>query len=196
MASALEASDELGLLADLRQIEGLCATMESSGFAPFTLSDVTGPTGRLVVQFNALVDDAVRRVLTQDWASKDGLKASAGPNYYGHYLTIHGHGCQFVFHAQMWADHGVSPLWLRVAGHDWMFSRAAAQALEFGLGREKCVSLRDRGVVGTWVPIPVPIGVERETATESVAAQLAVVASLLEGLLIDEDAVVPPDIES
>jgi len=195
VAAALEASGEMQLHADVRQIKGLCAAMESSGLAPFTLSDRTGPTGRLVVQFNALVDHVVRLVLMQDWASKDGLKASAGPNYYGHYLTIHGHGCQFVFHAQLWADHGVSPLWLRVAGHDWMFSEQAARSLESRLGRERCFSMLDRGMVGVWVPIPVPIGVEREAAAESVAAELTAVAACLEGLMPDESATVPPEAE-
>jgi len=44
--TALEAEDNLALIADLRQLVGLAARMDTSGFVPFTLSDLTAPAPR------------------------------------------------------------------------------------------------------------------------------------------------------
>jgi len=190
---ALEGEGDLNLLADVRQIEGLCARMETAGFLPLTLSDLTGPTGRLVLQCCATVDGAVELLLPEEWASKKGLKASAGAGWYGHYVRIHGHGCCLAFDARMWSSRGRSPLWLHVFGPDFKYSECAERAIVNHLGRERCITVRDSGdLTGLWLPIDLPLGQEREEVVRSVASQVKDVAEALDGLVADESAVSTP----
>lgn len=192
---ALEGEGDLDLLADLRQIEGLCARMESAGFLPLTQSDLTGPTGRLVLQCCATVDGAVELLLREAWASKKGLKSVGGAGWYGHYVRIHGHGCFLAFDARMWASRGRSPLWLHVYGPGFKYSERAERAIVSHLGHERCITVRDSGdSTGLWLPIDLPLGREREDVMRSVASQVAEVAEALDGLVADEPAVsTPPD---
>src|SRR5262249_55606764 len=48
---ALEAQRDQRLAEDVRQLMGLAARMDTSGFIPLTLADLTAPTARHVVQF-------------------------------------------------------------------------------------------------------------------------------------------------
>ena len=177
---ALDGDRDLNLLADLRQVEGLCARMESAGFLPLTQSDLTGPTGRLVLQCCATVDGAFELCLREEWASKEGLSSTAGAGWYGRYLRIQGHGCCLEFDARMWASKGRSPLWLRVFGSDFEFSERAVDAIVNHLGRERCLVIREKGdLFGLWLPIDVPLGQEREDVVRSVALRVEDVACLL-----------------
>ena len=187
---ALEGEGDLNLLADVRQIEGLCARMETAGFLPLTQSDLTGPTGRLVVQYCATVDGAVELLRQEPCVDMKGLITSHGAGWYGHYLRLHGHGCNLTFDARMWASKGRGPLWLRVYGLDFKYSERAERSIITRLGHERCITVRDKGeLMGLWLPIDVPLGQERDDVVRSVALQVMEVAEALEGLAADESAV-------
>lgn len=178
--SALESEGNLALVADLRQLSGLASRMESSGFVPFTLSDLTAPTPRHVVQLCGLVDAAVGRVLQESFACKKGLKATAGSGWYGHYLRLHDHGCQLSFSANMWHRYGRSPLWLWVRSPDWRSSEALDRALASRYGTDECFSVPNGlGSVGVWLAIRVLEGREIDLVVSDVVRQLSEVAEVL-----------------
>lgn len=175
----LEANGDLSLTADARQLVGLAARMETSGFVPLTAMDLSAPTARHVLQFCRVVDDAIGLLRAEPFVSKQGLKASGGAGYYGHYFSLYGYGCQLSFNAQMWNQHGRSPIWLRVAGPDWKFSGQVEQALVGRLGREDCVSLRDHNGLGVWTALSLPVGRELEAVACSVRDQILHIADAL-----------------
>ena len=180
LRTALEAEDNLALIADLRQLEGLVARMETAGFVPFTLSDLTAPTPRHVVQLCNLVDAVVERLLQEPFADKKGLKATAGSGWYGHYLHVHAHGCQLSFNAPMWARHGRSPLWLSVKAPGFKASATVDRALAARFGREECVEIREGwGAGATWMAVRVPEGCELDGVVSDIVHQLADVAAVL-----------------
>jgi len=189
---ALEGEGDLNLLADVRQIEGLCARMETAGFLPLTQSDLTGPTGRLVVQYCATIDGASELLRQESCVDMSGLNVSHGAGWYGQYLRLHDYGCCLAFDARMWASKGRGPLWLRVYGTDFKSknSEHAERAIVTRLGRERCITVRDKGdLMGLWLPIDVPLGQERDDVVRSVASQVMEVAEALEGLVADESVV-------
>lgn len=197
IGAVLEAEGNLALVADLRQLSGLASRMETSGFVPFTLSDLTAPTPRHVVQLCNLVDAAVSRVLQESFANKKGLKATAGSGWYGHYLRLHDHGCQLSFNAPMWNRYGRSPLWLWVRSPDWKPSDAADRALVRHYGNDACISVTDGwGAGGTWLAIRLLEGRELDTVVSDVVRQLADVAGVLSRVSHSEPSAGPPDVTS
>lgn len=180
LRTALEAEGNHTLIADLRQLEGLVARMETAGFVPFSISDLTAPTPHHVVQLCNVVDAAVKRLLQEPFADKKGLKATAGSGWYGHYIHVHAHGCQLSFNAPMWARHGKSPLWLWVLGPGFKPSEAVDNALLARYGREECVEVHDGwGAGGTWLAIRVQEGRELDGVISDIVCQLADVAAVL-----------------
>lgn len=175
----LEENGDLSLAADARQLVGLAARMEKSGFIPLTAMDLSAPTARHILQFCRVVDDAMGQLLAEPFVSKQGLKASGGAGYYGHYFLLHGYGSQLSLNAQMWDQHGRSPIWLRVAGPDWRFSNRVEQAMVGRLGREACVSLRDHNGLGVWTALSLPVGRELEAVACSVRDQILHIADAL-----------------
>ena len=168
--------------------------METAGFVPFTLSDLTAPTPRHVVQLCNVLDAVVERLLQQPFADKQGLKATAGSGWYGHYLHLHAHGCQLSFNAPMWARHGRSPLWLWVRAPGFKPSETADHALAARYGREECIELHDGwGAGGTWLAIRVPEGCELDGVVTGITRQVADVAGVLAEISHPEASDALPD---
>jgi hypothetical protein len=179
ISRALEAHGDSTLVADVRQLTGLAARMETTGFVPFTVTDLTAPTARHVVQFCSVVDAVVESLLQKPWASKQGLKASAGSGWYGHYIWLRGHGCQLSFNAPMWAEHGCSPIWLRVASPDWQFSESIERALASRGGDGVAVAVRDGYYAGISLPVPVAEGCEFDAVVDHIVQHLSAIAGVL-----------------
>lgn len=180
--TALEAEGNLALVADLRQLVGLAARMETSGFVPFTLSDLTAPTPRHVVQLCNVVDTAVARLIQEPYANTNHLKATGGAGWYCRYLRLHEHGCQLSFNAPMWSRYGRSPLWLWVRGPDFKPSEMADRALIARYGREECIEVHDgmgAGAGGVWLAVRVLEGRELDGVVNDITRQLADVAAVL-----------------
>jgi hypothetical protein len=193
--TALESSGDSHLLSDLRQLAGLALRMESAGFLPLTASDLSGPTARHVIQFCQVVDGVVESLQRSSIASTKGLRATGSFASYGRYLKLHGHGCQILFNAGMWNDHGRSPVWLRVSGPDWKHSEAAEHAMVTLLGRDNCIVVGDKYWVGVWTPLRLPVGRELEAVVEDVVAQVAAVAACLQDLSSVSSEEMPPEPE-
>ena len=195
--TALETQGDLSLAADVRQLIGLAARMETSGFVPLTVADLTAPTARHVLQFCQIVNVVVENLLREPFASKKGLKASAGEGWYGHYLRLHGLGCQLSFDAQMWAQYGRSPVWLRVTSPSWRYSEPVERAMAEHLGTNGYVALRDGYWAGVWTPIGIPEGRELDAVVESIRQKLIAIANVLQHVkLTGTTEAMPPEPEA
>src|ERR1700759_2407070 len=95
--------------------------MDNLGFLPLNATDITGPSARRLLQFCEILDETVRLLSTRPFVNRKGLRSSAGAGCYGHYLLIHGYGCQFIFTAKRWSASGISPIWLRVSTNKWKY---------------------------------------------------------------------------
>jgi hypothetical protein len=179
VGAALEAAEEYDKRADLHQLEGLVAKMETEGYRPFTSADLTGDTPHLVLQLCDLVDAAVEQLLMRPFANKKNLKATAGQGWYGHYLRIHGYGCQLVMSSSRWSAHGVSPVWLRVSSSDWTFQEDLRLPLRGAVEDGAWVQEEHGYSVGFWIPIRLVEGLDRDAVVRDVLRQLDRVASAL-----------------
>ncbi len=195
--NALEAEGDVALIADLRQLEGLASRMETGGFIPFTLSDLTSPTPRHVVQFCEVVDSAVAALLLEPWADKKKLKATAGEGWWGHYVRVYGHGCQLSFNAPMWNEYGRSPIWLWVRSPAWKYSERLERTLVTHFGHDACITLRGEWREGCWLAMRVPEGCERDVVVRDICRQVAEVADVLAPIKYDDQVTeLPPDTDS
>ena len=177
LRTALEAEGSLTLIADLRQLEGLAARMETAGFVPFTLSDLTAPTPRHVVQLCNVVDAVVERLLQEPFADKKGLKATPARDGTDTTSTCTPTAASSRS-TPMWARHGRSPLWLWVRAPGFKPSETADRALAARYGREECIEVHDGwGAGGTWLAIRVPEGRELDGVVSGITRQLADVAA-------------------
>lgn len=179
ISRALEAHGDAVLVADVRQLMGLAARMESTGFVPFTVADLTAPTARYVVQFCNVVDAAIASILPEAWASKKGLKASAGSGWYGHYIKLRGHPSLLTFDARVWAEYGGSPIWLRLYSPKWKYPEAPEPIVASRVGHDAFVAFRDGPLHGLWLPMPVQEGSERDGVVDHMVRHLRLIVEML-----------------
>jgi hypothetical protein len=193
LREALEAQGEVALVADVRQLIGLAARMDTTGFIPLTVADLTASTARHVLQFCEVVNAAVDGHLVHEpFASVRGLKATGGQGWYGRYVRLHGLVCFFSFDAPIWAEHGRSPIWLRMTFPNEPYSSQVEQAVARLLGHDGYVRPGDVKRPGVWVPIRIPEGRERDAVIDSVVHQVLKVAAVLHGIAPPDTTVAAP----
>jgi hypothetical protein len=177
---AMESAQEYDNIADLRQLQALADKMDKEGFRPFTVADLTGDNPRLVLRLCDLVDGAVQRLLTRPFADKKGLKASSGAGWYGHFVRIHGFGCQLIVSASRWSANGASPVWLRVSANWREVPERLRSPLRSALDDpSSLLEDRARDWTGFWMPIRLAEGREREAVLDDMLRQLDSVAAVL-----------------
>lgn len=178
--AAMQAEGESDNLADLRQLRALVVKMEIESFRPFSITDLTGDTPRLLLRLGTLVDLAVQQLLTRSFIDKKGLKASGGQGWYGHYIRIHGFGCQLIMTAHRWSAFGLSPVWLRITAGAWAFPEALQPPLRGALDDPSWLfEDRSRYWSGIWLPIRLLEGRERDSVVENMVRQVERIADAL-----------------
>lgn len=193
ISRALEANGEFALVADVRQLTGLAARMESSGFLPLTTTDLTAPTARHMIQFCNIVDAAVATILPEVWASKKGLKATGGAAWYGHYIHLRGHKAQLTFSAPIWAEYGRSPLWCRLFSPSWNYPEILERTLAGRLGNDAFVAIREGTWRGLWLPLHILEGRDRDRVVDHVVDQIRAIVDVLPELAVGAVDIALPD---
>jgi len=192
----LESHGDSILVADIRQLMGLAERMETSGFLPFTATDLTAPTARHMLQFCDIVDGVVERTLREPWANKKRLKATATRGRWGHYLKIRGYGCQLLFSAPIWAEHPESPIWLRVRSPEWQHTEAIELAIAASSYGDEAFTIQEGHFRGVWIPLRIPEGREYETVVAEMFDVVAGIgAALPKSRKRSTDDELPPDEE-
>jgi hypothetical protein len=128
-AIRLELSGKPDLMADVAQLDGLCARMDSEAFIPLTSEELTSNVYRRVHEFGAIVNDLAATAAAEGIMSKKGLRTTAALGWYGTYARLRGATVLLHVSTYKWTLLGSSPLWLTVFGSNWASDPAPARHL-------------------------------------------------------------------
>ena len=180
VASALEQVGDHNALADLRQLQGLAEKADTEAFIPLTATDITGATGRRIVQFNQILDEVWKQVSHLDGVNKKGMAKGTGPGHYSQYFAMHGFHCQLIFWAERWAKFGISPIWLGVRDQKGQFPEPLRVPLARVLPDPAWLKADEQGPsVGLWLPLRLTEGREKDVVVRNVVRQIQRVATVL-----------------
>ena len=179
---------EVVAAADVLQLRGLADRMDADAFLPLASEELTATTGRRIIQFCQLVDDAVNRLKSQGVVDTAEGRASADRNgSYWRPFRIGPFGCDLVFDTGGWAARGV-PFTLRVGDRNWRPSQEVCDALvPLANGDQTRLIVHERFA---YLPIRPPLGVERDQVLDGIVAQILPVARVAASLASRSDA--PP----
>jgi hypothetical protein len=182
----LEASGESRLQGDAAQLLGLCEQEDSEAFLPLRSEELAPAVPRRLIHLLQLIEDAVEKAVHGKFASrKDPRKGAtlkkakyeASP---GRYFCLGQVGVSLRLYFEHWAKHADTPLWLVIHGTNWKKD-------SLGSARHALRDLEDHSHLfvynaGLYVPIDLPLGVERGAVLESIVRQIKAVADLLESM--------------
>ena len=165
--------DDALMLGDVEQLSGLCGRMDSTEFQPLSPADVSRHVGQRIQQFTDLVDKAVRILVHTHQANTKGLQTGGTQSTYGRFFA---YGNLLFFLAMsppLWAEHGETPLWLRVT-EGWKPSEASASPthalVRMALaGQPNRIFLKGRE---TYVGLDVLIGADRDEVLSHIVNQI------------------------
>ncbi|MDB5310199.1 MAG: hypothetical protein JWO38_4401 [Gemmataceae bacterium] len=176
LQGGLHQAGEAMVAADVLQLRGLADRMDADAFLPIASEELTAATGRRIIQFCQLVDDAVARLRSQGVAdTSDGRSSSDRNGSYWRPFRIGPFGCNLVFDTVGWAARGV-PLTLRIGDRNWKPSQEVCDALApLGNGDPRRLIIHDRFA---YLPIRPRLGVERDQVLDGIVAQIMPVARI------------------
>jgi hypothetical protein len=179
----LEASGESRLQGDIAQLLGLCDQEDSEAFLPLRSEELAPAIPRRLIHLLRLIEDAVNKAVDDKFASKKDprkgatlkkAKYEASP---GRYFCLGQVGVSLRLYFKHWAKDADTPLWLVIHGVNWKTDSLgpARQALRDLEGHSHLFD--NTGPL--YVPIDLPLGVEREAVLESIVKQMKAVADRL-----------------
>lgn len=192
MLARCEAEGDHGAKEDIAQLLALCDRMDSEAFLPLTSEELSGSVPRRIVQYGALVDDAVGSLVERGVASTTGCGSTAGNGWYGRYMFLRGVPALLAADFRLWGKYASTPLWLSFYREGWRVKdpRPLFEALA-SLSAENPPRLFKTVDGFPAVPIFLPTGVEREKVLGKVIDQVMSPARLVEGLATEGAGEVP-----
>jgi hypothetical protein len=126
-------AEQSPLVADLKQLQGLCDLMDAQAFKPFEREDFGVDRARRIVDYYSIVDRLTDLLKSKMGASTKNLKAS--PQYAGYirYLTYEEFGLSIIFSCHHWLDYAETPFWLTIKEtreKTWVYAREAHRLLK------------------------------------------------------------------
>ena len=148
--------------------------MDELAFLPLQSEELTGSTGTRITQYYQLVDDITGRLIAENIASADGLKASSVRESYRRYLRLNGFGCWVTFAPQLWGTYRSTPIWLAVQDPEFKPPARARERLA-ELEAEDPPRLIDMGN-HLAIPLRLPLGAEKAQVVEASLEQVKEIA--------------------
>jgi hypothetical protein len=195
-AIRLELSGEPELLADVAQLDGLCARMDSEAFIPLTSEELTSKIYRRVHEFGSIVDDLAVTAIAEGIMSKKGARATAANGWYGRYGRLCGAFVLLHASTHKWTQLGSSPLWLTVFGSNWTSDPTPARKLLASYEAANPGSVHQDHKGYATVMLRVPVGAERVDVIMSALDQLRQIGELVAPLGEGARDVPPPEGEA
>jgi hypothetical protein len=185
----VEAADDRPSVSNVQQLAALCEEMDSVGFVPMSSEELTSTIGRRIIQFGKMASDLTDRLVSDGYASVQGLRAAGANGKYGRYLRLKGaYGSYLHFNADRWTTSGKSPIWLGIGGSDFKRSSIVDDAIvKAGILDWSDISASDNNC---YVPIYLTSGTVLDELLESATAQLHAIIRALP--VIEPDVVLPP----
>jgi hypothetical protein len=174
-----ELSGEPDLLADVVQLDGLCARMDFAAFIPMTSEELTSNVYRRVHEFGLIVDALAAAAIAEGIMSKKGARATAANGWYGTYGRLRGAFVLLHASTNKWTLLGPSPLWLTVFGSNWTSDPGPAkkQLAAYEVANPGSVHQDWKGYAT--VMLRVPAGAERDDVIASALDQLRAIGELV-----------------
>ena len=170
----LEVAGDSDVLADIDQLQALCASVDRFGWQPFqgeALSNQATPA--MLIQIRDVVDVVASIGVKRDALSIDGLKAVRTMDLLGRYVLLQraGAGAFIGLHLPHWREHGATPMWLTCSGTTW------GRGAEYGPKVQSWALATGTPFVGDGpsgfgVGLHLQTGVDLEQVAQSVLAQL------------------------
>ena len=173
-----EAKGDIAQAGDIDQLAGLCARMDSTEFLPLSPSELSRQIGQRVQQYANLVVQIVSILVKDYGADVRNLQTARRQSIYGRFFKWGSLTMLLAYSPPLWAEHGETPIWLRITDSDWrptqgIRERLAAAAL--GLPNHVCEYEGE-----PYVGINLPVGVDVLSITDSVIKQVVYFATKTE----------------
>lgn len=178
MLQKMEVAGDHQIASDIRQILSLCNRMDQDAFLPLNSEELSSnETGKRILQYGQLVDEVVEILISEGFASTKGMRAAGGSGWYGRYHRLTGNGCLLYFSAEHWGKLAATPIWLRVKDNRWKVTEDLLRSLAPLELSQPTRLFRVFG--GVYIPIYLPVGVEKPDVVESILDQMHEIAALL-----------------
>jgi hypothetical protein len=182
LIDAAERAADAGATSDLRQLKGLCNSMDTSAFTPLSEADLSPVIPTRITQYLGLLDDLAAELRLSEFARDVGGKRQSSQSglslWWGYALTLGDVRCLVRVSMWPWATSGrlATPLWLQVQYPRKAPASHYAYKLQPLLHERGTVVAHDDFVD---VALMLPLNVEREKVLEGLTAQVRRVADLL-----------------
>ncbi|MET1075011.1 MAG: hypothetical protein ABWY11_20355 [Umezawaea sp.] len=191
---ALQAADESALAHDAEQLIALTESMDSSAFIPFGPADFAMHTAHQIDQLHPIID-LVRSKIAKDTRSvamPDGPKQSYGRIFYGWVLRSRKTKkvLWFGFHVSPWAEHGLTPLWIRVKISESWSRQRLLEALR-GLREDGQSGVFEQNDTSFMIPVTIPHFVGRDEVAAALKEQVEDVFARLDAVIPETEHPVP-----
>lgn len=160
-------------LADLEQLEGLCARMDRDAFIPLAGEDVGPNVAQRIHDYQSLVRD-LRKQVKHGFADGWGPVGDCSPAHWGYRFPVRLHGLPAYIGLQWWwKERGHSPIWIRLTANSSSHRTAILSAL-----KSKHVAYEDWGdhFNDLLIPLRLPLAVERDHVIRLVTEQMRFIA--------------------
>jgi hypothetical protein len=181
---------EVPVLSDLAQLRGLCEHMDSAGYVPATLRELTDmEVPRRLLAVADLVPEMCDRAIAAGIADGKGLRPTHFPYGSGRYIRIGVAGGWVGVDHRHWARYGIGPLWITFGVTEFGRGPAVLDALAAWVAASppKAFSMDGSAVV----PLRITPGATRDIVLDDLLAQLKELHGILEGLRMPFTAAPP-----
>ncbi|MHB1006191.1 MAG: hypothetical protein ACYC3S_11190 [Chloroflexota bacterium] len=173
LSRALVTANDHAKAADVAQIEGLCAKMDSEAFLPLRGEDLSEAFPKRLLQYLEVIDELAALATTRGICNKDGLRATSLRASHGTYLRLAGVGIYLHVSYRKWYELRNTPFWITIHGREWKDWQSVRQQLS-GWETESPARLlfyqkQSKSLV---VPLFPPLGEEKGRVLEALYDQV------------------------
>jgi hypothetical protein len=168
-------------LSDVRQLEGLCDHMESTGYLPANMEELTNlEVPRRMLALAELIPELCERAALAGTVSLKGLRPTHFPYGAGRYVRVGAAGGWVGVDYRRWAKYGIGPLWIAFGPEE--FGRGA-EVLNAIAGWLTSNPIRAFDGDGTAViPLRILPNATRDVVLMDLLNQIAEIHDLLKGI--------------
>jgi len=190
LLEAVKTAGNVALAQDVEQLLALTEVMDSQAYAPVIPGDYGTNEARRVQQLEALIDSAHRLVKKSQKVEHEG-RSSHGRIFYGWYLRSRTtkKSLWFGFLPRVWAEKGISPLWMQIkVSKSWSRHRLAqALAPLHGQGQAGVFELGEN----FYVPLMLEPYLSQDQTIKDLVRQVEALVDLLDAAVPAGETPVP-----
>ena len=176
IAQRLEAEGEHAVVADVRQLQGLCERMDEDQFLPLRPEELGPEIPRLILQLQRLANEIVDTVIGEGLGAAERGGGTTTNDYVGRYISVNENKVWIGYWPTQWALRS-TPIWLDIASTD------AADGSDL---RSRFADFERRTPAGVFVdeerllfPIELPSVVDRDVVLRAAVDQVREIVTRL-----------------